>query len=305
MHAQDEVSEVKLFYAIGTHRGGTNVVDWTDMGGNSLMVPSKLPGGIPLYWSVKAQNSQGLSSISQCYLNTYDSTPPDGRVEHPYKFSSHPNKIIASVVAFEDSPLVETHYKAVGFSPGQFGSQFVDWQVLRLDHSKIRSGATGPLKHFTIPREGKLVAWILTSQNSPDAETCAQKCISFGSKCVSFDYEHHSETCDLHDVVQGANAYLRISGTYSNYERLGSGYHSPVEYSGLPLSHGSTYFVNTKVRNVLGYDAYLVGEGTMVDFTPPEPGIIKNARQDILRADKCNAAVTQHCIDVTWKNNHR
>jgi hypothetical protein len=305
MHAQDEVSEVKLFYAIGTHRGGTNVVDWTDMGGNSLMVPSKLPGGIPLYWSVKAQNSQGLSLISQCFLITYDSTLPDGRVEHPYKFSSHPNKIIASVVAFDDSPLVETHYKAVGFSPGQSGSQFEDWQELRLDHSATRNGVIGALKHFTIPREGKLVAWILTSQNTPDAETCAKTCISYGSNCVSFDYEYHSETCDLHDVVQGANAYLRISGTYSNFERLGTGYNTPIEYAGLPLTHGSTYFVNTKVRNVLGYDAYLVGEGTMVDFTPPEPGIIKNARQDILRADKCNAAVTQQCIDVTWENNHR
>jgi hypothetical protein len=59
------------------------------------------------------------------------------------------------------------------------------------------------------------------------------------------------------------------------------------------------------VRNVLGYDAYLIGEGTMVDFTPPEPGIIKNAKSDILRADKCTAAITQQCIDVTWKNNHR
>ncbi|XP_053407458.1 uncharacterized protein LOC123547213 isoform X2 [Mercenaria mercenaria] len=305
MHAQDEVSEVKLFYAIGTHRGGTNVVDWTDMGGNSLMVPSKLPGGIPLYWSVKAKNSQGLESISQCSLDTYDSTLPDGRVEHSYTFSSHPNKIIASVIAFEDSPLVETHYKAVGFSPGQFGSQFVDWQVLRLDHSTTREGAPGALKHFTIPREGKLVAWILQSQKTPNAGVCAQRCIDYGSNCVSFDYEHHSETCDFHDVVQGANAYLRISGTYSNYERLGSGYHTPTEYSDLPLTHGSTYFVNAKVRNVLGYDAYLLGEGTMVDFTPPEPGTIKNARKDILQADKCTAAVTQQCIDVTWKDNHR
>jgi hypothetical protein len=226
-------------------------------------------------------------------------------VEHPYRFSSHPNKIIASVVVFEDSPLKEEHYKAVGFSPGRFGNQFVDWQVIRLDQSTSRDGVTGMLKHFTMPKEGKLVASSLSLNNTSDAEACAQKCINHGSNCVSFDYEHHSETCDLHDVVQGANAYLHIFGTYSHYERLGSGYHTPIEYSGLALTHGSTYFVNTKVRNVLGYDAYLVGEGTMVDFTPPEPGIIRNARQDILRADKCNAAITQQCIDVTWENNHR
>ena len=305
MYAQDEVSEIKLFYAIGTNRGGTNVVGWTEMGGSSLLVPVKLPGGIPLYWTVKARNSQGQEAVTQCSLNTFDSTLPDGRVEHAYKFSSHPSKLVASVIAFEDSPLVDTHYKAVGYSPGQFGSQFIYWEPLTLDHTFERHGVTGPLKHFTIPREGKLVAWILQTQNTRTPEECAQKCLNYGSNCVSFDYEEHSETCDFHDVVQGANAYLRISGTYSNYERLGSGYNTPIEYNGLDLQHGSTYFVNTRVRNVLGYDAYLLGKGTMVDFTTPDPGPILNARLDILRADGCKAAITQRCIEVTWKNNHR
>ncbi|KAL4222206.1 hypothetical protein ACF0H5_018244 [Mactra antiquata] len=304
MHAQDDTSEIKLFYAIGTHRGGTNLHDWTQMGGSSLMVPERLPGGVPIYWSVKAKNSQGQEVISQCSLDTYDSTLPDGRVEHSFKFSSHPNKLIASVVAFEDSPLVETHYKAIGFSPGQYGSQFVDWQELNLDHSATRIETTGSLKYFTVPREGKLVAWILSSQKTSTPEMCAQKCIAYGSNCVSFDFEHHSETCDLHDVIEGANAYLRISGTYSNYERLGSGYHTPLEYANLSLTHGTTYFVNTRVRNVLGYDAYLIGEGTMVDFTTPEPGPI-NIASETYRADKCEAAITQRCTDVTWKINHR
>lgn len=305
MHAQDEVSEVKLFYAIGTYSGGTNVVDWTTMGGNTLMVPAKLPSGIPLYWTVKARNSQGLESTVQCSLDTFDSTLPDGRVQHAYKYQSHPNRLIASVVAFEDSPLADTHYKAVGFSPGQFGSQFVDWQSLTIDHSAVREGVSGVLKTFTVPREGKLVADILKSLKMSSPEGCAQQCLNMGKQCVSFDYEYHSETCDLHDVIEGTNAYLRISGTYSNYERLTTGYHTPTEYTNLPLAHGVTYFVNVKLTNVLGYSAYLIGEGTLVDFTPPEPGLIRNSLQDILRADNCTAAITQKCIDVTWKQNHR
>lgn len=305
MHAADEVSEVKMFYAIGTHKGGTNLQDWTEMGGNTLMVPVKLPGGIPIFWSVKAKNSQGLEAITQCYLLTYDSTLPDGRVEHAYKFSSHPSKLLAYVVVFEDSPLKDNHSKAVGFSPGKYGSQFVGWQPLWLEHSKTRTGINGPLQYFTVPREGKLVADVLKSQTLRTADQCAQACMDFGQNCVSFSYEQHSETCDLHDTVEGANAYLRISGTYSNYERLGSGYNTPIEYDNLPLLHGATYFVNTKVSNVLGYDAYLIGEGTLVDFTPPEPGVIQNHKLDILIADGCSAAITQRCIDVTWKKNHR
>ena len=305
MYAQDPVSDVKLSYAVGTHRGGTNIIDWTEMGGASLLVPAKLPGGIPLYWTVKAKNSQGLEATAQCALNTFDSTLPDGRVEHSYKFISHPSKLVASVIVFEDSPLVDTHYKAVGYSAGKFGSQFIDWQELRLDHSVDRIGATGYLKKFTVPREGKLVAFILKTQKTTTPEECAKFCVNYGSNCVSFDYETHSETCDFHDVVQGANAYLRLSGTYNNYERLGLGYHTPIEYTNIPLKHGTIYFINTNIKNTLGYEAYLVGEGSMVDFTPPEPGPVGQVVRDFLRADNCTAAVTQRCLDTTWLENHR
>jgi len=305
MYAADEVSETKLFYAIGGHKGGTNVQDWTEMGGSSLLVPAKLPGGIPLYWSVKAKNSQGLEATAQCSLNTYDSTLPDGRVEHAYRYSSHPSKLVGSVMAFEDSPLTDVHNKAVGYSPGKFGSQFIGWQPMRIDRSSPRTGIIGQLKYFSYPKEGKLVAYTLQKSKLRTPELCAQACLSYGYNCISFDYEHHSESCDLHDVVAGANAYLRISGTYSNYERLGIGYHTLLEYDNLTLEHGSQYFLNVQVNNILGYQAYLIGEGTFVDFTPPEPGLVQNNRSDTMRADGCNAAVTQRCEEVTLNENHR
>jgi len=306
LHASDEVSETKLFYAIGSHKGGTDLQDWTVMGGCFLMVPAKLPGGIPIYWSIKANNSQGRYEIVQCFLNTYDSTLPDGRVEHAYQISSHPSKLVGSVVAFEDSTLKQYHRTAVGYNPGRFGSQVIGWKSLRLDQSSPRTGVSGQLKFFTHPKDGKLVAHVLkTTADVSTAEQCAELCVSYGFNCISFDYEHHTQTCDLHDVVAGANAYLRISGTYSNYERLGIGYNTAIEYDDLPLEHGAQYFLNAQVNNVLGYQAYLIGEGTLVDFTPPEPGLIRNNRSDTLRADGCTAAVTQRCEEVTWKENHR
>jgi len=305
MHAADEVSETKLFYAIGSHKGGTDIQDWTEMGGSSLTVPAKLPGGIPLYWSVKAKNNQGLEAISQCFLDTYDSTLPDGRVEHAYRYSSHPSKLVGSVMAFEDSPLKEIHNKAIGYSPGKFGSQFIGWQPIRLDRSNPRTSIDSQLKYFSHPKEGKLVAYILQNTKLRTPELCAQACLSYGFNCISFDYEHHSESCDLHDVVAGANAYLRISGTYYNYERLGIGYHTLLEYDHLTLEHGTQYFLNVQVNNILGYQGYLIGEGTFVDFTPPEPGVVRNNSSDTMKADGCNAAVTQRCEEVTWKENHR
>ena len=305
MYAEDQVSDVKLSYAVGTYRGGTDAIDWTEMGGASLLVPAKLPGGIPLYWTVKARNSQGLETTTQCSLNTFDSTVPDGRVEHAYKCSSHPSKLIASVVVFDDSLLLDTHYKAVGYSAGTFGSEFIDWDDISLSHSAKRIGISGDLQHFTVAREGKLLASILKTQKTYTPEECARLCIKYGPNCLSFDYETHSETCDFHDVIEGANAYLKLSGTYSNYERFTSGHHAPIEYMNLKLQSGTVYFVNVHVQNILGYEAFLVGEGTMVDFTPPEPGPVGNASRDVVNAENCTAAVTQRCLDVTWKNNHR
>ncbi|KAH3747110.1 hypothetical protein DPMN_181532 [Dreissena polymorpha] len=306
MFAQDDVSNVKLTYAIGTNEGGTNVQDWTEMGGNNLLVPAKLPGGIPLYWTVSASNSQSVSSNKQCYLQTYDSTLPDGKVEHEYKFSSHPSKLGAFIIVVEDSPLKDLHYKAVGYGPGKFGNQFVGWEETRLNHSPLRQDVTGALQHFTDPKNGKLIANVLsTAKPLKTPDSCAELCLNHGSNCVSFSYEYHTETCDLHDQVAGANAYLRISGTYKSYDRLGIGYNTYIEYNNLPLRHGTQYFVNVEVTNVLGYVAYLVGEGTMVDFTPPEPGLILNSQSDFLRADRCKASISQRCLEVTTRENHR
>ncbi|CAC5398107.1 unnamed protein product [Mytilus coruscus] len=123
--AKSDVSEITLSYAIGTHRSGTNVQDWTGMTGNSLTAPVKLDEehyGIPLYWTVKAKNSQGDSSITECNLKTFDNTVPDGRIDESYPYTSHTKKISGNVVVFDDSELVDTHSEAVGFTKSQEGS---------------------------------------------------------------------------------------------------------------------------------------------------------------------------------------
>lgn len=76
---------MKVWYAIGDYKGGTNVVGWTELRGETLLVPSILPCGIPLYFMVKGRNTQGLETTRSTYLYTYDCTFPDGRVDMPHR----------------------------------------------------------------------------------------------------------------------------------------------------------------------------------------------------------------------------
>nr|KAG5694401.1 hypothetical protein BaRGS_002255 [Batillaria attramentaria] len=84
----DRVSDqcdLKLWYAVGDYPGGTNVVGWTEMRGASLLVPAILPCGVPLYFLVRARNSQGLETTARCSIPTFDCTLPDGRVDAAYR----------------------------------------------------------------------------------------------------------------------------------------------------------------------------------------------------------------------------
>jgi hypothetical protein len=304
--ADDDKSNLQLFYAIGTQQGGTNIVDFTKMGGFSVLVATNdLPNAVPLFWTVKAVNSQGSDSRVYCSLKTYDDTLPDGRVDPSYIYSSHPNVISGTINAFEDSELTQIHNQALGYSSGMYGSEIIGWKNLSLDSTTHRQGISSDLKYFSVPKDGKLTNTPFAKHITHTPIDCATKCIQSGKKCVSFDYAYFTESCELQHVVEGPNAKLRISGTYMNYERLGVGYNSFERYENLPLEHGHVYFINVKINNVLGYTGYLHSYGTMVDFTPPSPGPLGTDFVEKYKADACNASVSQRCVEVTWKENHR
>lgn len=304
--ANDEVSDVTLSYGIGTHPGGVDIKEWSAMSGSSLTAPYKMNAGVPLYWTVKAANSGGQVATTQCSLHTYDTTVPDGRIEASYRYTSHRNRISGTVFVFDDSPLVDQHHQAAGFSKGRFGTEVANWNPLQLHSSHTRniSNAMSPLRYFSIPRAGKLTVLPFKLAKSSTDELCAKECIEFGLKCVSFNYDHNSENCELCSVVEGPSGKLRISGMFKNYERLGVGFNSLMQYD-LDLKHGSLYYLNAEITNTLGYTAFLSSDGTMVDFTPPDPGPVGNTSRDQIVSDICHAAITQRCIDVTSEPNHR
>ncbi|XP_021370398.1 uncharacterized protein LOC110461300 [Mizuhopecten yessoensis] len=305
--ASDPVSDVHMFYSIGTTSGTADVSDWTDYSGPSLVVPTKddLPNSIPLYWNVKARNSQGLEIYTTCQLSTYDNTIPDGRVDSSFAFSSHPSVLSGTITVFDDSQLKEPHYKAVGFSSGRYGNEVRDWEKMTLNNNSPRSNEPSELKYFSTPKAGKLTVASFASSKTMTALLCAHECLSYDRKCVSFDYAYHTEQCDLHSVVEGHQAKLRIIGTYANYERLNIGSTVYVLYTDLTLVHGLTYFINVHVTNVLEYEGFMKSSGTIVDFTPPETGPLGKGYNETIQADRCHAALTQRCIYVTDLLNHR
>ena len=95
-------------------------------------------------------------------------------------------------------------------------------------------------------------------------------------------------------------------GHYQTYERLGKSYTAILRYENLPLRHGTRYYVNADVENVLGYRATLTSHGTMVDMTPPEPGPVGEVISDNATADGCDASIIQRCEQhVPNSLNHR
>ncbi|XP_048251916.1 uncharacterized protein LOC124135018 [Haliotis rufescens] len=301
----DDVSDVKMDYGIGTYSGGTNVVDWTEMAGNTLTMPVQLSYGIPLYWTLRARNSEGGEALTQCMLHTYDNTPPDGRVDEDFRISSNPFELGGTVVVLDDSIVDPQQEIALGFGPGAQGYEVISWGPVSLEKTTMRSEETTDLKYFSLPNTGSLTAKPLKSLTTGFDYECAKQCISFGQNCVSFDFEYNLQTCDLHSVSEGPSAALRLNGNYKSFERLGVGQNHYKVFKNLNLTHKETYFMNTHVTNELGYESHLSSHGTLIDLTPPSPGPVGNTTRDETTFDNCTASILQRCKALSKLPNHR
>ena len=90
------------------------------------------PTGVPVYFTMFAQNSQGSRSSVTCKLHTYDVTLPSGRFEAEFATSSNPHVLKSSVVVHDDSPIVES-FVAIGFGEGIYGDQIKPFTPTNLD----------------------------------------------------------------------------------------------------------------------------------------------------------------------------
>ena len=141
------------------------------------------------------------------------------------------------------------------------------------------------------------------------AELCARMCLGI-KQCLAFDYDPRSKECEIKDRLKGyrvpqGEVIIRRSYFFYNYERLSTGNSWWFEYDNLNLEHGVLYIITGHMENAMDYTGYVNGNGTVVDFTPPNPGPVGRTSRDDITHDACAASILQRCHDVTVLPNHR
>ena len=263
------------------------------------------PWNVPIYLTARATNAYETQALLHCSIPTIDGTPPTGRLEPWHLTTSHPKHLHANLLISDDSPLVLDQYMSIG--KGIPSDSIVPWHMFDFSDDPRNSDAEGVMSKFASGKVGRLNVEPLNVFISPLDNDCADKCIEAGDPCVSFDYDYSSGTCNIHTVIEGIHAQLVTSGAYNHFERLGQGSSAYFTFDDLHLRHGSSYYFNVLVTNDKGYRSLISSDEIVVDFTPPEPGLIQNAKQDIFQHDGCEASVNhgERCENVTPLPNHR
>lgn len=301
--AYDDESDVSFYLDIGKYRRGRNVRSEFQMGGPLLLSTDPLPSGVPLYFTLKASNSQGISSSTTCSIPTYDTTPPGGRVDRSYEISSHPFALSALLVCHDDSKLETNGRASVGLGAGK--GNVIAWYDFSFNAVSMNHEASHDLEHFAPPRLGRLTAPAVATTTVVSPLKCATFCLSYGFQCVSFDYSYHTAQCVVMQAIEGQLVERRVSGSFHNFERIGVGYTAWFEHLDMTLNHGQIYYFNAEVKNVLAYTQLMTSKGTLIDFSPPFPGDVGDAKLDVTIASQCTASFLQRCTNVTPWPNHR
>lgn len=88
--------------------------------------------GRRIYCTMFAENDAGERSQAFCELETYDVTLPGGRCTEDFISTSNPAVLKASVVVYEDSPIVLTQV-GVGYGKDEWGDQVVQWNTVSVE----------------------------------------------------------------------------------------------------------------------------------------------------------------------------
>ena len=305
VNVADDKSQVKLAYSVGTYRGGEDLVKDERMSGSTVLIAERLKSGIPLYWTAKASNSQGVGASSQCTLPNYDTTLPIGRVKFNYIYSSNPSILIGNTVVIDETPLA-TQYYAIGYGKGALGDQIIHYTAFNFDPQSNQVNKGNTLSDFLKFPDQRLGVTPFKTAAGVSIDKCIHECGTFPDDCYSFNYAPILKTCQiLSEIAGGSDVDLQSSNEFNYYERQGIGSHIVFTEENLQLYHNELYFLNIYVTNTLKYETFLSSEGILVDFTPPEPGKIVNASSNEFVAAGCNAAINQRCVQVTPEKNNR
>ncbi|XP_078695733.1 uncharacterized protein LOC144924478 [Branchiostoma floridae x Branchiostoma belcheri] len=308
--AEDDESQVKLTYDVGTYRGGHDVVRNEALGGPSNVVFKKMKGGVPLYFTVTGTNSGGGNAKVTCQLPTYDVTLPGGRVTPDFLSTSHPSILRASALAHDDSAILQKR-EGVGYGRKVYGDQVVHWHDVSTTVNTAGSASGSALRGFTGGRTGRVISTPIVSLRLDTPQRCATECVKHPpAKCLSFNYDYGHGTCELLEEIEGHGVKMHEVGHFHNFERLGVGHAVEFRHEDLQLRHDGLYYFNFYLNNSLGYVNILTSRGVLADFTPPSPGPLQNVNMDVLMPEACEDFVLDHweqfkCGEQTPLPNHR
>ncbi|KAI8487517.1 hypothetical protein Bbelb_347510 [Branchiostoma belcheri] len=308
--SEDDESQVKLTYDVGTYRGGHDVVRNEALGGPSNIIFKKMKGGVPLYFTVTGTNSGGGTSKITCELPTYDVTLPGGRVTPDFLSTSHPSILRASALAHDDSAILLKR-EGVGYGRKVYGDQVVQWHDVSTTVNTAVSAAGSTLQSFTGGRTGRVISTPVASLRVDIPQQCAMECMKHPpSKCLSFNYDYVHGACELLEEIEGHGVKMHEVGHFHNFERLGVGHAVEFKHEDLQLTHDVLYYFNLYLNNALGYVNILTSHGVLADFTPPSPGPLQNVIMDVLMPEACEDFVLDHweqfrCGEQTPLPNHR
>ena len=192
-----------------------------------------LATGRALYFTVRATNTDKKHTTVSCVLDTYDVTPPSGRMEPAHLVTSHPHKLMTSLIVIEDAELVEEQYVALGVGRGFFGDQVFPWKLFKLEQQPINVEGDGDMAYFAAGRVGRLTSSPLTSSTAKYDYDCARTCLDIGDGCVSFDYDYTTQMCHTQWTIEGMQADLVLSSGFYNFEKLGGGHSAYFAYEGM------------------------------------------------------------------------
>ena len=124
----DPQSLLGVTFSVGSSEGtGEYVPVAMVLGGMRVVVPWHVAPATQLHATVVAVNLDGLESVAKCSLPIFVSSPPLARINPIGLLSSHPTRIEALLVMFDEYGLSSTQQVAIGTVPGAYGSDVMPW----------------------------------------------------------------------------------------------------------------------------------------------------------------------------------
>ena len=123
----DPQSLLGVTFNVGASDGTGDYVPISPLGGTRVVIPWRVSLATQLHITVVAVNLNGLVSVAKCALSTFDGSPPLARVNPIRLLSSHPTRIEALLVLFDEYGLGDVQQVAIGTVPGAYGSDVMPW----------------------------------------------------------------------------------------------------------------------------------------------------------------------------------